>query len=269
MIHVETIGEVRKFRLARTLFGRSLYYTACYWIDGLVVDTGCAHTVDELVSELDGLSVERIVNTHSHEDHIGANAAIASKFNAVVSAHALALPVIEDPEGRQPLQAYRKVMWGCPDPSKGTELGDQVRTNHCTFEVVHTPGHSPDHVCLYEPEKGWIFTGDAYIGGRDRALRRDYDIWEIIESLKRIVKLDITCLFPGSGSVRRNPRDELAGKIGYLEETGERVLELYDRGIGPRHIYRRLFGREMPLSYFTLGHFSGKNLVLSYIENRK
>jgi hypothetical protein len=60
-------------------------------------------------------------------------------------------------------------------------------------------------------KKGWIFTGDAYIGGKDRALRQDYDIWQII---------------------------------------------------------RRLFGREMPIACFTMGHFSGKNLVRSYTVNR-
>jgi len=82
---------------------------------------------------------------------------------------------------------------------------------HHRFEVIYISGHSPDHICLYGPEKGWIFTGDAYIGGKDRVLRQDYDIWQIS---------------------------------------------------------RRLFGREMPIAYFTIGPFTRKNLVRSYTVNR-
>ena len=36
MIAVENIGEIRKFRLARTILGRGLYYTGAYWLDGLM-----------------------------------------------------------------------------------------------------------------------------------------------------------------------------------------------------------------------------------------
>ncbi len=45
MIQVEQIGEITKFRLARTISGRGLYFTSAYWIDGLMIDTGCAFTV--------------------------------------------------------------------------------------------------------------------------------------------------------------------------------------------------------------------------------
>jgi len=56
-------------------------------------------------------------------------------------------------------------------------------------------------------KKGWIFAGDAYIGGKDRALRQDYDIWQTIKSLKKIARLNPSLLFPGSGSVRKHPRE--------------------------------------------------------------
>lgn len=58
MIHVEQIGPVKKFHLARTLWGRGRYYTACYWVDGIVVDTGCAHTVEELLCALEQSKVD-------------------------------------------------------------------------------------------------------------------------------------------------------------------------------------------------------------------
>ena len=51
----------------------------------------------------------------------------------------------------------------------------------------------------------------------------------------------------------------------YLEDLGERVRALRDRGLSPRRICRRLFGRPLPINYLTLGHFSGMHLVRSYL----
>jgi glyoxylase-like metal-dependent hydrolase (beta-lactamase superfamily II) len=68
--------------------------------------------------------------------------------------------------------------------------------------VIPTPGHSPDHICLFEAQQGWLFSGDAYIGGKDRALRAGYDIHGIIASLKRLSELPVTTIFSGSGTVR-------------------------------------------------------------------
>jgi hypothetical protein len=46
------------------------------------------------------------------------------------------------------------------------------------------------------------------------------------------------------------------------------VRELYQRGLGPRQIAHRIFGPELLIAYVTLGHFSGKGLVKSYLQGR-
>ena len=77
MIQVDRITAtpaVVRFRMARELLGKQFYHTAAYWVDGLLIDTGCAHTARQLTSTLKGWRVDQVVNTHSHEDHIGANA---------------------------------------------------------------------------------------------------------------------------------------------------------------------------------------------------
>jgi glyoxylase-like metal-dependent hydrolase (beta-lactamase superfamily II) len=266
MIEVERINEIVKFRMARTLLGRGLYFTTAYWVDGLVVDTGCSFTVDEFVSALAEFPVDAIVNTHSHEDHVAANHALHTKYGARILAHAEALPILADPRKNR-LHPYQLAMWGRPQPSHGTALGDSLETQHHKFKVIQTPGHSVDHVCLYEPESGWLFTGDAYIGGKDRALRADYNIWQIIESLHRLAKLDASAMFPASGTIRTDPKEALLEKIEYLKEAGGRVLDLHKRGWSRRGIRRELFGHEMPIAYYTLGNFSGTNLVRSFIED--
>lgn len=270
MLEERRYGPVVAFRAARSLFGRGYYYTAAYYLDGLLVDSGCAHSAAELLSSLSpGRPVSQVVNTHSHEDHIGANGLLQSRLGCRVAAHSLALPILENPR-LQHLQLYRQFIWGWPAPSHGQAIGQWVESEHYRFRVIPTPGHCPDHIALYEPEQGWLFSGDAYIGGRDRAARPDYDIYATIRSLRTLAALEIGTLWSGSGSVRENrPADDVSRKADQLEELGEHILALHARGYGSAAIRDRLLGREGTLYYTTLGHFSGVNLVELYLRASK
>ncbi len=268
MLRRQDYGEVTRFDLARTLLGQGRYWTTAYLVDGLLIDTGCAFSAAELVTALSGRHLVGIVNTHTHEDHIGANGRLQRQRDGLpIWAHPLALPVLADPRGQQPLHTYRRVMWGWPEPSQGQPVADGavLETERYRFQVVYTPGHSPDHLCLYEPDQGWLFTGDLFVGGRDRALRAGYDIWAIIASLKRIAALPATTLYPGSARVRDNPAGELAAKIAHLEELGEQVQTLYRQGRSVHQIVQALCGGPMLIEVITLGHFSRRRLVLSYL----
>jgi glyoxylase-like metal-dependent hydrolase (beta-lactamase superfamily II) len=121
-------------------------------------------------------------------------------------------------------------------------------------------------VCLYEPDRGWLFTGDLFVGGHDRALRAGYDIWKIIASLKIIAALPATRLYPGSARVREQPAEALSAKITYLEETGERILDLYQQGWSAKEIVPEVCGGPMLIELITMGHFSRRHLVLSYLR---
>jgi glyoxylase-like metal-dependent hydrolase (beta-lactamase superfamily II) len=266
MINIEQVGEITKFRLARSLFGRGVYFTAAYLVDGLMVDSGCAHTVCELTEALKGSSIHTVVNTHSHEDHVGANRALRAQFGARILAHPDALPVLEQPR-KVRLRQYHRVLWAYAEPGAAEPVQEFVETERHCFQIIHTPGHSPDHICLFEPQQGWLFTGDAYVGGRDRVLRTDYNVWQIIDSLKKMAALEPQVIFAGSGTIRRDAREELAHKIQYLEDTGRRVLALSRNGWSIRRISDEVLGREMLMEFYTLGHFSGKNLVRSYIDD--
>ena len=268
MIKITKYGPVTRFDLAHTLAGRGRYWTTAYLLGSIMIDTGCSHTSSELLDELHGQHLTLIVNTHTHEDHIGANAALQRRYPSIdILAHPDALKILEDPCRNQPLHLYRQLFWGWPESSSAKPIadGEWIESEQYRLQAIFTPGHSQDHLCLYEPEHGWLFTGDLLVGGKDRALRQGCDIWGVIDSLKKVAALPVNCLFPGSARVRTNPIGELAAKISYLEELGERVVALHRRGLSIGEIARLTCGGPMLVEVITLGHFSRRHLIRSYL----
>lgn len=268
MIKITKYGPVTRFDLARNLIGRGRYWTTAYYLGSIMIDTGCAHTSLELQSALSDHQVSLIVNTHTHEDHIGANSILQRQNPSIdILAHPDALKILEDPHRNQPLQLYRQLFWGWPDASRATAIsdGEWIETNQFRLQAIFTPGHSPDHLCLYEPNHGWLFSGDVFVGGKDRALRQGCDIWGVIESLKKVAALPINCLFPGSARVRSEPAVELTAKITYLEDLGAKVVDLHQRGLSVREIARLTCGGPMLVEIITLGHFTRQHLIHSYL----
>ena len=50
-------------------------------------------------------------------------------------------------------------------------MDEWLETPRFRFRVIHTPGHSADHIALYEPNRRWLFSGDLYLAPRLRYLR--------------------------------------------------------------------------------------------------
>lgn len=268
MIASYTHGPVRGFRLGRTLLGKGRYFTACYHLNGLLIDSGCARTGPELAAALADLPLHAVAHTHSHEDHWGFSAQLQAQRGARVYSPETTLDLVRGQTEPPRLMPYQKVLWGPPAPCPGAEpLPEALETERHRLTVMPTPGHSPDHVCFFEENQGWLFVGDAYTGGRDRALRQGYDIWGIIASLRVMAALNPAVLFCGSGSVVEDPAAALRDKIRYLVERGDYVLELRRRGWPPKLIARSIFGREPGISYITQGDFSTVTLVLSYLAD--
>lgn len=271
MIHVEQHGPVVAIRMARAFLGRPLYWTAAYWVDGLLIDTGPRCTAHQLVRVLEQVHVDRIVVTHSHEDHIGGLHALQARYpDVLVYASARAVPTLLDPS-RLHMQFYRHVIWGKPRPVANVhfldELDNVVRTPAYSFRVIETPGHSPDHISLFEPQQRWLFCGDAFIGGSDRSWLREADLFAVLSSLRTLSSLRPERLFPGSGTVRRNPLPDLHNKIGGLTRLSREVAHLDASGLSVDEIVICLFKGESSFRLWTGGHFSAANLVeacLSY-----
>jgi glyoxylase-like metal-dependent hydrolase (beta-lactamase superfamily II) len=268
MIKVSSHGQVTRFDLGRNIFGRCFYWTAAYHINGVMIDTGCAFSAPELVTAVARLPVSKIVNTHSHEDHVGGNSPLREAHPSIeIMAHRLALNVLSDP-GSERMHPYRRILWGRPQPSTAREVSDgaTIDAGDLKLEVVTTPGHSADHICLFERRNGWLFTGDLLIGGYDRALREGSEIWQIIASLRKVAALRPTVVFPRCARVPEDPTSALLDKARYLELLGERVLEQRRRGRNVRQIIRAVCGPPMAAELLTLGNFARRHLVCSYLS---
>lgn len=265
MIHVERHGPVVAIRMARSLFGRPLCWTAAYWIDGLLIGTGPICLVDELMRVLEQLYLNQIVITHGHEDQVGGIAALQEKY-ADVAVHAPlhSLAGLSDPSLLR-LQFYRRIAWGTPKPVSNVqaleELDDVVQTPNYTLRVIETPGHSRDHVSFFEPNQRWLFCGDAFIGGQDEAWTSETEMFSTISSLRTLASLRPERLFPGSGNVRRTPLPEIHQKILYLIKLTREVRKLDFAGMDTAEIAACLFDGEPRITFWTRGHFSAAHLV--------
>ncbi|MEW6336008.1 MAG: MBL fold metallo-hydrolase [Acidobacteriota bacterium] len=262
MLHVSTRGEITRVELARTLLGRSLYAVSAFALGDTLIDSGCPATSRELLGWARGRGIRRVVNTHYHEDHSGGDALLARELGAEILAPADTVPRLA---AFYRLPLYRRLTWGQPTNVAACPLADVVAVGPYRFEVIPTPGHSPDHVCLFDRDRGLLFSGDLYISARARYLRRGEDAWTIIASLRRVRALEPRVVICSHAGFLERPLAALDAKIAYWENLAERARALVDNGLAPPDVAARLLGPEGFLTAFSGGDFSKRNLVLSLL----
>jgi glyoxylase-like metal-dependent hydrolase (beta-lactamase superfamily II) len=258
MLRLFEYGPITRIHLARTAFGRPLYTVNAYLVDGLLIDTGCPATASELVAWCRGQEIRQVVNTHHHEDHSGGDGALQKVLGLPIAAPPMAVPILS---GFPRLQLYRRIIWGQPGDVFVKSLGDVVETDHHCFQVIPTPGHCPDHVCLFEPEQGWLFGGDLFIHERVRYLRADEDARETLSSLQKVLALRPRLLICAHAGLVEDACGAIERKIAYWEGLAEQGRALRCGGLSLREVTERLLGPEDTMSRFTRGHFAKINLI--------
>lgn len=256
--------EVTQIKLSRLPEAEPPFCVSAYFVDGLLVDSGLSYTVEELVDFFKNKQIKTVVNTHHHEDHIAANVLLKERYGVELLAHQLAVDQISQPAILYP---YQEDIWGYPVPSQVKEIGDHVSTPHFRFEVIYTPGHDRDHICLFEKSKGWLFAGDLFSTTHPVAARPQEDQWQLIADLKKVKGLDPQLLFPATGrKAITEPVAALRKTIKYLEELGGKIMELSRQGLSPEQIVQHIFGSESPMAEPTQQQFSSLNLVKSFLR---
>lgn len=232
------------------------------------MDSGPFHVADELMDAFADTPVKILINTHHHEDHIGNNAWFQKYKNCGSAlAHELAIPIISNASKcLVPLPAYRELTWGVPPDSMVVTIGSEVETENYCFKVLETPGHSADHISLFEPQQGWLFAGDLYLAEKVITIMANDDPNIILNSLKEILSYDFNILFCSSGTVvEKDAKKAVKDKIAFWEDIKEKVTKLNNKGFTPEEIRDNLFGKESSRYYRTNGEFAKIHLVNAFI----
>jgi glyoxylase-like metal-dependent hydrolase (beta-lactamase superfamily II) len=262
MLATRQHGPVTEIRLARQIWGRMYKDVCAYHVGATLIDSGPPATAGEIRRWAQTHPVQTVVNTHHHEDHVGGNAALFAALGVEPLAPAAALAALNSPP-RIPL--YCRVVWGSPRPVQAQALGPVLELDEYCFRVIPTPGHSPDHVCLYEPQRKWLFGGDVFVHERVKYIRRSEDIGLILESLHRLLSLDFDTLFCGHAGVIYEAHAAIERKIAWWTTIRQQVIELHDQGVSLPAIRDQVLGPEGVLTQISRGEFSKLNLVRSLI----
>ena len=140
-----------------------------------VIDTGYENTPNDYIFPLvrkngrELNEIDLIVNTHRDGDHIMGNKLIKEKTDAKIAVHNLELEAI-------------------PEADITLNDGDNVRIGNRIFRIIHTPGHRPGAICLYDEKDKLLITGDSVCGNREDLIRMDKKIY--IESLQTLFNVD-------------------------------------------------------------------------------
>jgi ribonuclease/clavin/mitogillin len=192
----------------------------------LIVDGGVAAIVDpgfeeeslpalaQALGEAGGRLVKAVLLTHTHGDHRAALPLVLSEFGApAIYAH---------PLEHARLEGHAAV--ALVDERSLTVGGALVR-------ALHTPGHSPGHLCFHLPEEGVLLAGDLVAGsGSVWVGLPEGDVGDYLASLDRIAALQgLRRLGPGHGAVLDEPYQRLAELREHRLERERQVLAALER----------------------------------------
>ncbi len=265
MLTATQVRDVTEIKMGRSLNGRTaLYWVAAYLMDGILIDTGCDYTREELAEFLGGKQVSVIVNTHYHEDHVGGNALLAERFGLRAFAHPETIRLMSR---KYDLHPYEREIWGYPMPSTADPIGDTVNSGSVSLRVIETSGHCKGHISLFEETRGILFSGDIWVAERPKTARTEEDLHQIIEDLKKFEELRPKIMFASLGKVVPNPRDVIKRTRAYLQETRDNIRRLRSEGKSPEHIRDKLFQRESVLAEITQHQLSTKIFIESFLRD--
>ena len=187
--------------------------------DPILIDTGAG--VPEYVPLLESYMAgrgwsqpSRVILTHRHRDHLGGVESLRARYRGLR------------------VSKMRHKDAGLPEPVEDLRAGETVRGEGVTLEPVYTPGHASDHLCYYLVEEKALFTGDVILGGSTTVIPSDDgDLLDYLDSLRRLLELDLRRIYPAHGPViedgpakiREYIEHRLLRERQILEALGDRV----------------------------------------------
>jgi glyoxylase-like metal-dependent hydrolase (beta-lactamase superfamily II) len=199
-------------------------------------------------------TVRLLVCTHAHSDHYGQAATVVERAGCELWMHPDHRHMTEtaaDPDAALErrlevartsgvpavaLEAYRERrrgegsgIAGIVEPARGLLPGVEVHTDLGTWQVVESPGHAPSHVCLWQPERRLLISGDHLLGRV--SLYYDYGwsddpVGEFLTSLDRVDDLGARLALPGHGRTFGDIGGHINANRATVHERLQRVLDV-------------------------------------------
>ncbi len=182
-------------------------FTNCYLIgkkngNAIIVDPGDeANKIMDMIVK-NNVKVDKIINTHGHFDHIAANLKIKEATNAEIYIHKDDQKALIDPIKNLSVKLGKTNLVKLKKPDNLIKEGDIIEVEDYKFKIIHTPGHSPGSICLYDKGKGVLISGDTIFNmGIGRTDFLDSSHKTLMKSIKKkILPLpDETEVYPGHG----------------------------------------------------------------------
>lgn len=200
----------------------------------VLIDTGLGiGNIKEIVDELTNLPV-KVITTHVHWDHIGGHKYFKDIYvhkedskwlreGLPIPLEAVKSNLLKEPFLHEPPKGFNIDEYNIFTGEPSLELMDKdiIDLGDRKLQVLHTPGHSPGHICIYEKERGYIFTGDLVYEGVLYAFYPSTDPVKFKESIDRLRRLEtIQAVLPGHNDL--NVRKEIVDDIGKAFEWIDR-----------------------------------------------
>jgi len=179
----------------------------------VIVDPG--EEPDRLLAAIDelGVTIEAVLVTHCHFDHVGAVAPVAKATGAPVYVSEIERPVLADIMSYVPFAGFGPYeSWEAEHTLRG---GERLSIAGLDIDVLYTPGHSPGHLTYSVPAEQAIFSGDVLFQGSVGRVDLPGGDWgTLLNSIGALVESlpEDTAVYPGhmglttlGGEKRTNP----------------------------------------------------------------
>ena len=232
---------IEMLELEMTMMGReSTIYPTLLWDDNTVilVDTGLPVSLVEIKKAMENAGIpfkrlNKIIITHQDIDHIGGIKSILEELPDVeVLAHEEEKPYIQgekkfvrlnssfmDRINTFPEEAQKKILdmfKNAPVKVDKTLIDSQELPDCGGIIIIHTPGHTPGHICLYHKVSKTMIVGDALnvidgqLTGPNKQLMNEEETKKAITSLKKLEKYDIENIITYHGGLfNNNPNQKI------------------------------------------------------------
>lgn len=229
------------------------YEVSTYIVDGVLIDTGFPRVSSELCGVVDRMNVRGAIVTHWHEDHAG-NAAMLADRGLPFLMHGSCESTLR---ARPAIRPYRRVVWGRP-----ARLVATLREfDPAPLELVPLPGHTVDHIGVWDARRRILVSGDLYLGVKVRVAHRSESPGRLLASLRAAASLEPRLLLDAHRGPVSDAASKLRAKAAWLEETMREIKSRSMAGDAPRAIARRLLGREPLVGILSAGEYSALALV--------